>query len=196
MARIDILKRDKSCSKNKERFTVRKYNFLAAITLLVSPFAHAEFNYITVDQGKSVSVGMQCPGHKESISLVGGKTSISNGDHTYALPLDELSESKELFLGYDAVTGICTLGVPYAKSDTNESYSFFVYSVTKKQFVQSAIKTIVNPDFSEGNILSSYRDGAITYSEKICFSELSKDYFFVRSASNLMRVLRKEKSAI
>jgi hypothetical protein len=136
----------------------------------------ADFQRVTVEpQGEQKVVG-PCIGDQSTLQLKNDVISIvaQNGE-SYSLNAGEQTEAFAAYFGADADSGLCVMAIKYAENDVNESFSLFVFDPQQNRFKPSAIKSITNPEFTNDQIVSSYKDGPTNYSDTLYFD--SKDYF-------------------
>ncbi|MGF6205424.1 hypothetical protein [Pseudomonas frederiksbergensis] len=136
----------------------------------------ADFQRVTVQpQGEQKVVG-PCIGDQSTLQLKNDVISViaQNGE-SYSLNADEQTEALDAYFGSDADSGLCVMAIKYAENEVNESFSLFVFDPQQNRFKPSAVKTITNPEFTNNQIISYYKDGPTNYTDTLCFE--SKDYF-------------------
>lgn len=165
------------CFVNKNR-TALMATFLFSLFLAMPQANAAGFQRVTIKPQGQQKVAGPCVGDQSTLQLKNNVISIigQNGD-TYRLNADEQTEALAVYFGSDADSGLCVLAVKYAENDVNESFSLFVFDPRQNRFKPSAIKTITNPEFANNQIVSSYKDGPTNYSDTLCFTIDSNDYF-------------------
>ncbi|MCJ8170431.1 hypothetical protein [Atopomonas sediminilitoris] len=168
---------------------------LSFLLLLQALPARGEVAYLTLDEGLDLSrdaaiVG--CDTTKVKAYVDDQYLVLEAGASKFSVDLDDIPEGGELIVGDITGVGGCDFAVPYGKSDVNESYTLFLNDPLKGELVESKVGLIVNPDFGQRKIISSYRDMARWHEDTLCYSASRNDYFLCKKKVDIDDFLARE----
>ncbi|TWI04674.1 hypothetical protein IP90_00807 [Luteimonas cucumeris] len=151
------------------------------------------FDYLQLPPGKSIDSGQLCEHLKVTATLNDNVITLESGAGSYHIKNELDDGASELIAGDFWGNGQCFIAVMNARSDVNESYDVYEITASSPPYKVPSIPTIINPDFANGVVISSYRDAARWHKEKLCYPPGKSPYICEKSDAvndTLERVIR------
>ena len=150
--------------------------YLCVLSLTIACFTASatptdNYDYIEIQRNATPTRINKCTGIPFSVYLTdsGIKLKSASGELVVRNELEEASV--EAIVGDFWDNQQCFIALKTAESDVNESYDVYAIARSSAPNKVSGIPSIVNPDFVDGSVISSYRDAARWHKEKICYTQ-------------------------
>ncbi|WP_146090496.1 hypothetical protein [Xanthomonas bromi] len=122
-----------------------------------------------VSEGGKFQNQSLCPGITVSIKRGNDQISLGSNGKWIAIKKDDSIEPSEFIVGDFWNNKHCYVAKKVAESDVNESYELYeIYKSSAPTKPKSP--SLINPEFKNGTVISSYRDAARWHKEFLCYS--------------------------
>lgn len=162
-------------------FTLLALALVACSNRLPAADGAQTFDYLQLTPGKSIDSGQLCEHLKASATLNGNIITLESEAGVQHIKNELDDGASELIAGDFWGNGQCFIAVMNARSDVNESYEVYEITASSPPNKVPSIPTIINPDFANGMVISSYRDAARWHKEKLCYPPGKSPYICEKS---------------
>lgn len=131
--------------------------------------ATASYGYVEVEKGASVENKTLCAGRAITAKALPESIRLGSNGRSIIVKTENDHAPVELIVGDFWSNGRCFVAVRTTKSDVNESYELYeIPSSMGPRKLQEV--TLINPDFKDKVVITSYRDAARWNYESVCYA--------------------------
>ncbi|KAB7769647.1 hypothetical protein CKY51_05735 [Xanthomonas maliensis] len=134
------------------------------------------YGYAEFGPGKPLNGTALCAKAPFKVTLEGDRIRLASKAGAVTLA-DELDGGQpEVVAGDFWGNGRCFVAIKVAESDVNTSYVAYEVSTVAAPVKVASLPTLIDPDFKDGVVISSYRDAARWHQEVLCLAATGTPY--------------------